>query len=51
MRALARGMQAMSRSILEYFSKEHGKENLLDPKGPLNSKIIPCTIAATNTES
>ena len=40
----------MSTSILDYFSKEHSKVNLLDPRGPLSSKLLPSTIAAANTE-
>ena len=40
----------MSRSILDYFSKERSKVNLPDPRGPLSSKLLPSTIAAANTE-
>ena len=40
----------MSRSILDYFSKEHCKVDLPDPRGPLSSKILPFTIAAANIE-
>ena len=40
----------MSRSILDYFSKECCKVDLSDPRGPLSSKIFPSTIAAANTE-
>ena len=49
---LAPGIQAMSRSILEYFSKKHAKENLATRsyRSPLSSKMIPSTIAAANTE-
>ena len=39
----------MSRSILDYFSKERCKVDLPDPRGPLSSKILPSTIAAANT--
>ena len=38
------------RSILDYFSKERCKIDLLDPRGPLSSKIFPSTIAAANTD-
>ena len=38
---------SMSRSILDYFSKERCKVDLPDPRGPLNSKILPSTIANT----
>ena len=40
----------MSRSILDYFAKEHCKADLPDPRSPLSSKILPSTIAAANTE-
>ena len=40
----------MFRSILDYFSKEHSKVNLPDPRGPLSSKLLPSTNAAANTE-
>ena len=42
----------MSRSILDYFSKKHAKENLATRsyRSPLSCKMIPSTIAAANTE-
>ena len=39
-----------SRSILDYFSKEHSKVNFHNPRGPLSNKILTSTIAAANTE-
>ena len=40
----------MCRSILDYFAKERCKADLLDPRSPLSSTILPSTIAADNTE-
>jgi len=40
----------MSRSLLDYFSKKQREVYLPDPRGPLSCKLLPSTIAATNTE-
>ena len=45
-----RNKAIMYRSILDHFSKEHSKDNLLDPIGPLSNKILQSTISAAKTE-
>ena len=40
----------MSRSILDYFSKKWYVAHLVNPRGPLSSKMLPFTIATANTE-